>query len=168
MSQAGRDPQGENDAARQKFALLVLLVVLVAAAGMAGIRFYRGSQLPSGTGVAFFALAAAAGMVAFFAPCSFGLLFSFLSRQVKPDPAMSTGDALRRALVFGGSMDFGAAVFVLGVGLLIALAGQASATALKHGTLAERILLHWGVGTLLIGRGRSGCALSPGGSRGVS
>ncbi len=132
-----RDDQGE--VVGIWYALLALAVVALALAGYAGFRVYPRLGLPEVEGAALMVLSAAAGMAAFFSPCSFPLLATILSRDVGADGGgdrARTRDALRFAL----GLSIGMAAFLLFAGLVIGLGGGALAGAVTFGSPAARVI----------------------------
>ncbi len=129
-----RDDQGEVPGVW--YALLALAVVAIALAGYVGFRLYPRFGLPEVEGAALLALAAAAGIAAFFSPCSFPLLATILSREVGVEVAMPdrrrTGSALRYAL----ALSIGMAAFLLLAGLVVGLGGGALVRAVTFGSPA--------------------------------
>lgn len=121
-----------------RYALLALLVLLIGLAGLVGYFLYPRFDQPRAVGLGLLVLAAGAGIASFFSPCSFALLLSLLSRQAKPEAPK--GERVRRSLVFAGSMAIGASVFVVGVGMLIALGGEAIAADVTFTSTAGRVL----------------------------
>lgn len=105
-----------------RYGLLVAAVVVAGLAGYVGYVLYPRFDLPAAEGASLLVLAAAAGIASFFAPCSFPLLVTLLSR-----PAARGDDraATARPLVFGAALSVGAAAFLLLSGVLIALGGRA-------------------------------------------
>ena len=77
---------------RLKYALLATGVALLGLAGYVGYVAYPRFHLPSVAGAALLALAAGAGVAAFFSPCSFSLLLTLLARE-----AASSGPSRRTA-----------------------------------------------------------------------
>lgn len=98
-----------------RFAAVVVGLVLVGAAGYLGFVALAESDREVGAGV--MVLAAATGFAAFFSPCSFPLLLTFLARQSED----SRGTALLSALRVGAG-----AAALLGL-LAVVLAGGGSA-----------------------------------------
>lgn len=132
-----------------KFVLFVVTLVLVAAGGYLGFRIYARFDLPTSTGVVFYALAAGAGVAAFFSPCSFGLLLALLARRAGTHPDAPRAQRMGRAFTFAASMAVGATIFVVGLGLLIALGAERFTEAFEHGSPIERAV-HIGIGLLLV------------------
>lgn len=133
----GNDKQ-EKRPQGYRFALLALVVLLAGLAGLAGYFLYPRFELPRAAGLGLLVLAAGAGIASFFSPCSFALLLSLLSRQAHPEAPK--GERVRRGLMFAASMAVGASVFIIGVGLLIALGGQAIAAEVTFTSVAGRTL----------------------------
>lgn len=107
--------------ARSRYLLLALLVVVVAVGGYVGYVLYPRFDLPAAQGMGLLGLAAAAGIAAFFSPCSFPLLLTLLTgRTITGDPANPP-----RPVRFGAALALGAAVFMTAVGVVIAAGGQA-------------------------------------------
>ena len=142
------EDQRERDRtyAQARYALLALFLLLTGLGGYAGYMLYPRFDLPRAAGLGLLMLAVGAGVAAFFSPCSFALLLSLLSRRA--DPGAPQGTRLRRALVFAASMSVGAATFVIGVGLLVALGGQGIAGSVTF-TSAAGIALRVVVGTVM-------------------
>lgn len=156
MAEQRGDAGGQNDGQRPslspttKFWLFVLTLALLAVAGYLGFRLYGRFDLPTTTGVVFYALAAGAGLAAFFSPCSFGLLLALLARRThEQDPEAPRSRRVGRALTFAGSMAVGATVFVVGLGMLLALGAEQVTGAIEHGSPVERGV-HIGIGLLLV------------------
>src|SRR6266540_6318045 len=106
---------------RLRYALLAVGVVLLGLAGYVGYVTYPRFHLPSVTGAALLALAAGAGLAAFFSPCSFPLLLTLLSSE-----ASSAGPAHRTARVaaFAAAFSVGVVGFLAVLGGVIALGGK--------------------------------------------
>lgn len=98
--------------ARARFGAIASGLVVVAVAGYLG--FVAFAESSPGVGVGVMVLGAATGFAAFFSPCSFPLLLTFLTRK----STESTGAALASALRVGA----GAAV-LLGLFALALIAG---------------------------------------------
>ncbi|MGH3431803.1 MAG: cytochrome c biogenesis protein CcdA [Thermocrispum sp.] len=113
-------------------------LVAVGLAGYVGYLVYPRFDLPAAEGTGLLALAAAAGFAAFFSPCSFSLLAALLGRTASPDAPR--GERVARALGFGMALSLGATVFVVGVGLLIALGGSGVAASITFDSAAGRTL----------------------------
>src|ERR687892_1854453 len=106
---------------RTRYVVLAGAVALAGLAGYVGYVIYPRFDLPSVTGAGLLLLAAGAGVAAFFSPCSFPLLLTLLTRQVRGG---SPGNRLRSVLVFAGAFSAGAVAFVLSLGVLISLGGR--------------------------------------------
>ncbi len=63
-----------------RYALLVVGVAVLAIAGYTGYELYPRFDLPAAEGAGLLVLATGAGIASFFAPCSFPLLVTLLSR----------------------------------------------------------------------------------------
>lgn len=107
-----------------RFGLLALGVVLLGVAGYVGYVMYPRFHLPSVTGIPLLALAAGAGVAAFFSPCSFPLLLTLLVRNAGSGPGRT-----RRVLAFAVAFSVGIVAFLGALGSLIALGGRALASA---------------------------------------
>ncbi|MGH2562538.1 MAG: cytochrome c biogenesis protein CcdA [Thermomicrobiales bacterium] len=129
------------------YALFVLVVVALAVAGYIGYEIYPRFDLPASSGVGLFVLAAAAGVAAFFSPCSFGLLVTLLGRE--GGTAEQGQPSVRRALRFALALAAGASVFLLMSGAVIALGGSALFAGVTFTSVAGRII-RTVVGVLLI------------------
>lgn len=131
------------------YALLALVVVLVAVAGWIGFLLYRRIGLPEAEGAALLVLASFAGVAAFFSPCSFPLLATLLSREAgadRPgDRSARTADALRFAL----ALAVGAAVFLMLVGLVVAAGSGGLLRGVTFGSTPARVIRAL-VGVMLI------------------
>lgn len=123
---------------------LTAAVLIVAVAGYAGYELYPRFDLPALEGAGLLVLAAAAGIASFFAPCSFPLLVTLLSRQ-----AGRSGDDSGRPAVFAAALAGGATLFLLLLGGMIALGGGAFATRVTF-TSTVGITLRVVIGTALV------------------
>src|SRR5919198_2151520 len=142
-----------------RYALLAIGVVLLGLAGYAGYVAYPRFLLPSVAGAALLALAAGAGVAAFFSPCSFPLLLTILAREV-----VGAADRRRRTArvaAFGAAFSVGIVGFLSVLGGLIALGGRglaASVTFVSPTGIAIRIV----VGCLLVVLGLMQAEILPG------
>lgn len=118
-----------------RFWLLAVGLVLAGIAGYLGFVAYPRLDLPAGIGAGLLVLGAAAGMAAFFSPCSFPLLVTLLTRE-----AGREGPPLRRAFGVALPMAIGATVFILGLGALVALGGRELAGSITFTSTAGRTL----------------------------
>jgi len=105
------------------FVLFILAVVVIATSGYAGYVIYPRFDLPATSGIGLLVLAAAAGIASFFSPCSFSLLATLLARESGARSGQPASP--QRALRFASALAFGAALFMLIVGVGIALGGSA-------------------------------------------
>lgn len=106
-------PASKDDGSARRYALLVTLSAGAAVAGYAGYVLYPRFDLPAVTGASLLLLAAAAGVAAFFSPCSFPLAVTLLAREVRPG---QQGRLIRLTLWLG----LGALGFLVLAGALIA------------------------------------------------
>jgi copper chaperone CopZ/cytochrome c biogenesis protein CcdA len=132
-----------------RYGLLVLGVAVPAVAGYAGYELYPRFDLPAAEGAGLLVLATGAGIASFFAPCSFPLLVTLLSR---PAGGRREQQASARPLVFGTALSVGAAAFLLLSGLAIAVGGSAFFESVTFTSTTGRTL-RIVVGALLIGLG---------------
>jgi cytochrome c-type biogenesis protein len=123
---------------------LVLAVAVVGLTGYAGYELYPRFDLPALEGAGLLVLAAGAGIASFFAPCSFPLLMTLLTRQV----GRSANDDGRPA-VFAAALAGGATLFLMLFGALIALGGSALAAGVTF-TSTIGITLRAVVGATLV------------------
>jgi cytochrome c biogenesis protein CcdA len=108
-----------------RYALLAGGVVLLGLAGYVGYVAYPRFHLPSVTGAALLALAAGAGVAAFFPPCSFPLLLTLLASEAGSG---SQRGRTRRLGLFAAAFSAGIVGFLAALGLLIALGGRGLAS----------------------------------------
>lgn len=129
---------------------LVLATVLVGLAGFAGFALFPGLDLPAGVGAGLVGLASAAGVAAFFSPCSFGLLVTMLARPV--GGTETVGRPTGRAVRYAGALSLGAAAFLMLLGVVVALGGDALVGDVTFDSAAGRVLrVVVGVGLALFG-----------------
>jgi cytochrome c biogenesis protein CcdA len=134
----------------RRYLLLVAGVAVVAVAGYAGYVVYPRFNVPAAAGAGLFALAAAAGVAAFFSPCSFPLLVTLLARHTGAEGPVAA--RVGRALLFATSLSVGAVVFVLAVGGLFALGGRQLAGAVTFTSVTGRVIrVVVGLGLILLG-----------------
>lgn len=100
---------------RARFAAVAIGVALVGTAGYLGFVRVATSDAPASSGV--YILGALTGFAAFFAPCSFPLLLTFLSRRANESKASALTTALR--------VGFGATIMLSLFGLIILAGGSA-------------------------------------------
>jgi cytochrome c biogenesis protein CcdA len=131
---------------RNRYLILIAVIVVVAGAGLVGYVLYPRFDLPAVEGAGLLGLAAAAGVASFFSPCSFPLLVTLLARQAVAD---SKSGRPARPAVFGGSLALGAAVFMLLAGVVIALGGEALFAGVTF-TSTAGVVIRVVVGSLLI------------------
>ncbi len=124
---------------RVRFTATVLGVIVVGVAGYAGFVAFVDSNQHVATGV--MALAAASGFAAFFSPCSFPLLLTFLTRRSADSPGSALASGLRVAA--------GAAVLLVIVAVVIALGGSALGGVVEFDSQAGR-LFRFAVGLVLV------------------
>lgn len=135
-----------NEGHDSRYAVLTVIVGLLALAGYIGYVLYPRFDLPAVSGAGLLVLAAAAGVGSFFSPCSFPLLVTLLSREVQPE---ERGQKLPRAMRFGAALALGASVFLLLLGAAIALLGGALFEQVTFTSTAGR-LIRGLIGLLLV------------------
>lgn len=144
----GRHRVTDRDKARGtpgRYLGLTALLAVVAMAGYVGYVLFPRFDLPAAEGAGMLGLAAAAGVASFFSPCSFPLLVALLGGTTAP-----TSDGVRpRPIMFGTALAFGAAVFMVLAGTVIALGGEALFSAVTFASPAG-IAIRGIVGMLLI------------------
>lgn len=124
-----------------RYALLAGGVALLALAGYAGYVLYPRFGLPAVEGAGVLLLAAGAGIASFFSPCSFPLLVTLLGREASAQSRTGTVEASGgRAFAFAGALATGAALFMLLLGVLIALGGEALVGGVTFTSTTGRIL----------------------------
>lgn len=130
----GHEPESGRAA---PYAVLVAAVAVAGLAGYTGYELYPRFDLPAAEGAGLLVLAAGAGIASFFAPCSFPLLVTLLSR---PAGRSRNREPAARPVVFGAALSAGAAAFLLLAGLLIALGGRAFFESVTFTSTAGRTL----------------------------
>lgn len=133
-----------------RYAVLVVVVALVGVGGYGAYLLYPRFNLPAVDAVGLAVLAVAAGVAAFFSPCSFPLLATLLIREIVD----ASGPARRRgawgpALAYAAALSLGTAVFLAFTGIVIAAGGQALVESVTFTSVAGRIIRTL-VGLLLI------------------
>lgn len=123
--------------ARVRMLLVSAGVVVVGLAGYVGFAAFSDSELGAGS----MALAAATGFAAFFSPCSFPLMLTFLTRQSES----STAQTVRASLLVGAG-----ALTLLAVAALFIAAGSESIGRVVQFDSVPGRLLRLGVGLVLI------------------
>lgn len=127
---------------RFRFGTTVVGMVVVGVAGYVGFVAFVGSERGISTGV--MVLAAATGFAAFFSPCSFPLLLTFLARR--------SSETKGAALVSAARIGAGAFIFFGLVAVVFALGGTAFGAVIGFDTATGRIF-RVTVGLLLVGIG---------------
>lgn len=121
------------------FWLLALAVATLAVTGYTGYALYPRFDLPAVSGASLLLLATAAGIAAFFSPCSFSLLLTLLAGNVDRDgdrqPPSTT-----QALVPATALALGATLFLLVTGAIISLGGDALFAGVTFTSLAGRTI----------------------------
>ena len=125
--------------AQARFGAIALGLVVVAVAGYLG--FVSFVQAEPGVGAGVMVLGAATGFAAFFSPCSFPLLLTFLTRR----STESTGAAVLSALRVGA----GAAVLLALLALVLVAGGSALALVVEFDSIPGRVF-RFSIGVLLI------------------
>ncbi len=115
--------------ARIRFAATALGVVVVGVAGYLGFITFAGADRSIGTGVV--VLGATTGFAAFFSPCSFPLMLTFLARRSEESKRAAFLSALR--------VGAGAATLLAVLAVVVAGGGAALASVVTFDTVAGRI-----------------------------
>jgi len=116
--------------ARARFGALAVGLLIVGGAGYIGFVTFAHSDGASGS--ALLLLAAATGFAAFFSPCSFPLLLTFLTSRADESGSAAAASALR--------VGAGAASLLLALAVIIAVTGDALATVVAFDQPAGRTL----------------------------
>ena len=124
---------------RARFAAIAFGVVVIGIAGYAGFVAFVGSDRDIAAGV--MVLAAGTGFAAFFSPCSFPLLLTFLTRRAT--------DSRGGALLSGLRVAAGATLLLAAVATVMVLGGTALGGVIEFDTAAGR-LFRLGVGLVLM------------------
>jgi cytochrome c biogenesis protein CcdA len=123
------------------YAVLVLVVVLVGVGGYGAYILYPRFNLPPLDAVGLAVLSLAAGVAAFFSPCSFPLLATLLIREmVRSGEPAARRSAWGRALAYPAALSLGTLVFLALTGSVIAAGGQALVERVTFMSLAGRII----------------------------
>lgn len=117
--------------------LTITTVTLVAVAGYAGFRFAARLDLGTEAGAGLVALAVVTGFAVFFSPCSFPLLVAMLAG---PNRAVNAAQRRRESLTAAVAMGAGASLFLLAVGVVVGVAGEAIVHSVGFSTPRGRIL----------------------------
>ncbi len=125
-----------------RLAVTALGLVMVGVAGYLGFAAFVGSDRTVAAGV--MVLAAGTGFAAFFSPCSFPLMLTFLARRTAESPGAALLSALRLAA--------GAASLLAAVAAVIAAGNTAVGGVVEFESTPGR-LFRAGVGLMLIGFG---------------
>jgi cytochrome c biogenesis protein CcdA len=132
----------------------VAVVAVVGLGGYAAYLLYPRFDLPAVDAVGLAALSVAAGVAAFFSPCSFPLLVTLLIRE--------TGGPGRRALAYAAALALGAAVFVTLTGAVVAAGGRALVEQATFTSPASRVIRTVaGLALILLGLVQLGRLRSP-------
>jgi cytochrome c biogenesis protein CcdA len=115
--------------ARVRFGAVAVGLLVAGLAGYVGFVAVADGDRSSSSAI--MALAAAAGFAAFFSPCSFPLLLTFLTRRADESIGAAAVTAIRVGL--------GAATLLAAIAAVTAVAGDAAATALGFDRPAGRV-----------------------------
>ncbi len=126
--------------ARIRFAATAIGVIVVGIAGYLGFTAFTGADRNIGTGV--LVLGATTGFAAFFSPCSFPLMLTFLARRADESKRAAFLSALR--------VGAGAAALLGILAAVVAAGGAALASVVTFETVAGRIFRFAIGATLLI------------------
>lgn len=133
----------------RNYGLLLLAVVTLGLIGYISYTLYPRFDLPAATGVSLLLLAAGAGMASFFSPCAFPLLVTLLARESGAGEARGTWG---RALRFAAALSLGATLFLLLMGMGIALgAAPIFASVTFTSTAGQGLRVVMGVLLILLG-----------------
>ncbi|MFQ5555169.1 MAG: hypothetical protein ACE5GC_07365 [Acidimicrobiia bacterium] len=127
---------------RARFAAVAFGVLVVGLAGYTGFVQFAGSDRSVGAGI--MVLGAATGFAAFFSPCSFPLLLTFLARRAADSP--------RNAVASAFTMGAGVTVLLGLLGSIITVSGGALGSVVAFDSGSGRAF-RVAVGLLLVGFG---------------
>ena len=118
-----------------------MAVALMGAAGYGAYVLYPRFNLPAVDAVGLAVLSVAAGVAAFFSPCSFPLLATLLIREtVGNRDSVARRGVWGRALAYATALSFGTIVFLALMGSVVAAGGQALVEQVTFTSLAGRII----------------------------
>lgn len=125
-----------------KYALLVVAVIALGVAGYGTYLLYPRLDLPAVDAAGLAVLALAAGVAAFFSPCSFPLLATLLMREAEGarDGVPDRGVILGKALGYAAALSLGTIIFLLLTGSAIAAGGEALISNVTFTSLTGRII----------------------------
>ncbi|MDC3418637.1 cytochrome c biogenesis CcdA family protein [Aquibacillus salsiterrae] len=103
----------------------ILIVALLSIVAFTGYLLYPRFDLPSVTGAGLLLIAVGAGVASFFAPCSFPLLVTLLSREVGANEEDGSRNRNRKAFTFATALSLGATAFLVLSGIILSLGGRA-------------------------------------------
>jgi cytochrome c biogenesis protein CcdA len=129
------------------YALVALAVVAASIGGYLGYVLYPRFDMPGVSVLGLYVLAVGAGVACFFSPCSFPLLVSLFGRG--PGTAYAERPGWRQTIPFAAGLSLGAAIFLLIIGLIVALVGTAVFAGVVF-TSTEGVILRSVIGVLLI------------------
>ena len=124
---------------RTRFTMTAVGMVVTGMAGYLGFAAFVGSDRSVAAGVT--ALAAGTGFAAFFSPCSFPLLLTFLTRRSRESRTAAIASALRVAI--------GVAALLTIIALIMVFAGSVVGDVVQFDSSAGRSF-RLGVGLLLV------------------
>jgi cytochrome c biogenesis protein CcdA len=137
-----------------KYGLLIVAVIALGVAGYSTYLLYPRFDLPAVDAVGLAVLALAAGVAAFFSPCSFPLLATLLIRESEGErnEASDRRIILGRALSYAAALSLGTTVFLLLMGGIIAAGGQAILENVTFTSPAGRVIrIAAGVALIILG-----------------
>lgn len=161
-SSRGEEVSPADAAGRRRYLGLVALAAMLAVAGYLGYVLFPRFDLSAAEGAGLLGLAAMAGVASFFSPCSFPLLVALLGGRTA-----AASDTAPRPVLFGTALAFGAAVFMILAGSVIALGGEALFSNVTFASPAG-IAIRSIVGLVLIGLGLAQTGIVPISMHGVS
>jgi len=117
--------------------LTITTATLVAIAGYGGFRLAARLDLGTEASAGLVALAVITGFAVFFSPCSFPLLVAMLAR---PNRAANATQQRRESLTAAIAIGAGASLFLLAVGIIVGVTGEALVQSIGFSTTPGRIL----------------------------
>jgi cytochrome c biogenesis protein CcdA len=137
-----------------KYGLLIVAVVALGVAGYGTYLLYPRFDLPAVDAVGLAVLSFAAGVAAFFSPCSFPVLATLLIRESEGgrDKVADRRIVLGRALGYAAALSLGTTLFLLITGGIIAAGGQAVVENVTFTSPAGRVIrIVAGVALIILG-----------------